>query len=928
MLASRFALPARYLCVLFLVLLGLAACRGDDPQALVAKARNALARNEVKAAIIQAKNALQKSPNSPEARYLLGAALVRDGDAAGGETELRKALALAFPMESVAPVLAQALLAQRQHRRVISEFGDIQLSGPANQASLKASLAAAYAVEGEADASQAALGAALTAEPNHVPALLIQAKTKAAERDFDAALATVESILAREPGNLQAWQLKGDLLWKGKGQGDEALAAYRKVIELKPEFAGGHVAVLDMLVRQGKLADAAKQLETLKKLAPNSVQFKYFETLLAFENKDFKLANDLARQLIVLAPADLRNLQLAGIIALQANDIARAQDLLSRVIKAAPQASLARRSLAAAYLRGGQAAQALEALKPALQGGEPDATTSSLAGHIYRRLGDVKSAETYFALAARLAPKDTRARTSLALTHLAAGNREEAMDELQEVAASSEGDITADVALITARLLHKDFDQAFKAIDALEAKQPDKPLAASLRGRALMMKRDFAGARKSLERAVAIDPGYFPAIESLAVLDMAEKKPDEARQRLEALLTKAPKHVPALLALARLKSASGAPNGEVAQLLARAVAANPLNVTPRLMLVEFHLRHKDFAKALEVARDGVTALPSSPMLLDALGRAQLASGDLRQAIVSYTKEAALQPQSPLAHLRLAEAHLADKNKTEAAASLRKALGITPDLLDAQRGLIALAMGDKDFPAALQVAKTVQKQRPKQAAGYLLESQVTAAQGKFDETVAALRTGLKLEPSPDLAKRMHAALRASSKAAEADRFAAAWLKDHPKDAPFRLYLGDMAAVREDFIAAEKLYASVTQLEPASAVAFNNLAWVSGKLKRSGAPGYAERAIALAPDQAEPMDTLAMLLSEKGDYAKALEWQNKALARQPENPSLRLNLAKIHLKGGNKDLARKELDALAKLGDKFPRQVEVARLLSGL
>ncbi len=92
--------------------------------------------------------------------------------------------------------------------------------------------------------------------------------------------------------------------------------------------------------------------------------------------------------------------------------------------------------------------------------------------------------------------------------------------------------------------------------------------------------------------------------------------------------------------------------------------------------------------------------------------------------------------------------------------------------------------------------------------------------------------------------------------------------------------------------------------------------------------AEKAIALAPNQPAFMDTLAMLLSDKDDYAKALEWQTKAIALQPENPIYKLNLAKIHIKGGKKDLARKELDELAKLGDKFRGQAEVAALIKSL
>jgi predicted Zn-dependent protease len=78
----------------------------------------------------------------------------------------------------------------------------------------------------------------------------------------------------------------------------------------------------------------------------------------------------------------------------------------------------------------------------------------------------------------------------------------------------------------------------------------------------------------------------------------------------------------------------------------------------------------------------------------------------------------------------------------------------------------------------------------------------------------------------------------------------------------------------------------------------------------------------------MDTLAMLLSQKNDYVRALEWQQKAVALQPESLVYRLNLAKIYIKGGKKDLARKELDALAARGDKFSAQAEVTSLLKNL
>jgi predicted Zn-dependent protease len=73
---------------------------------------------------------------------------------------------------------------------------------------------------------------------------------------------------------------------------------------------------------------------------------------------------------------------------------------------------------------------------------------------------------------------------------------------------------------------------------------------------------------------------------------------------------------------------------------------------------------------------------------------------------------------------------------------------------------------------------------------------------------------------------------------------------------------------------------------------------------------------------------MLLMDKNDLAKALEWQNKAVGLQPANGLFKLNLAKILIKSGNKDQARKELDELTKMGDKFNGQAQVAELRKSL
>jgi putative PEP-CTERM system TPR-repeat lipoprotein len=905
----------------------LVGCADESPEKRIASAKEYLQKKDTKSAVIEIKNALQKNPELGEARYMLGSNLLAEGNVVAAEVELRKALAAKHPEVEVVPDLARSMLMLGQAKKVVDEFGGTRLGQPGADASLQTTLVAAYAALGKPDQAQAALSAALAADPKYAPALLISARQKAGTKDFDGALAVVDDVVTREPGNADAWKLKGDLLLYTMNKPDDALTAYRKALEVNAKYGPAHVAVLSLLMQQGKLDEVANQLEQLKTFAANNPQTKYFEAQLAYQKKDFKRAQEVVQPLLQQAPNNPQLLQLAGAVELQLGAVAQAEIYLSKATQLAPQLAPARRLLIATYVRLGQSAKALAALNAATGKDGIEPALYSLAGEVYLQNGDAKKAEEYFAKALKLDPENARKRTAVAITHLASGQTAGALGELQEIAASDSG-VTADLALISAHVQRKEFDKALAAINKLEAKQPDKPMAANLRGRIQLAQKDNAAARKSFERALAIDPNFFAAAASLAALDVAEKKPDEAKKRFETLLAKNPKNGQALLALAQLAAVNNAGKDEVAAQLTKAVDANPTDVAPRLLLIDLHLRNKDNKQALATAQSAVTAAPSSPELLAALGRVQQVSGDLNQAIATYGKLVALQPLSPVPHVRLAEAHVVNKDLKAAEQSLRKALEIKPDTLEAQRGLVTLALDSKRYEDAVKVARSVQEQRPAHPVGYALEGDIRASQRNWDAAAQAYRSGLQRAASTELAIKLNAALVSSGKASESERFVASWRKEHPKDAAFLLHLGDLALMRKDHETAEKQYLAVLAIQPDSAVAHNNLAWTMGLSKREGALAHAEQANRIAPNQPAFMDTMAMLLADSKEFAKAIELQRKALELQPSNAGLRLNLAKIYIKAGDSHRAKTELDALAQLGGKFTAQAEVTALLKSL
>ena len=224
---------------------------------------------------------------------------------------------------------------------------------------------------------------------------------------------------------------------------------------------------------------------------------------------------------------------------------------------------------------------------------------------------------------------------------------------------------------------------------------------------------------------------------------------------------------------------------------------------------------------------------------------------------------------------------------------------------------------------------MQKQRAKESTGYVFEGDVYASQKKWTEKRAgAYRAGLKQVSSTDLAVRLHAAL-AAGDAAEAERFAATWLKSRPKDPAFRLEPGSQAAsVKKDYPGAAQQYRKLLESEPNNAIALNNLAWVERQLDDPRAIEHAEQANKIAPDQPAILDTLGVLLVEKGDHARGVQLLQKASALAPQAASIRLNLARALIKAGQKDAARRELDELEKLTVKFSGQGEVAQLRKAL
>ena len=876
---------------------------------------------------IEAKSRVQSQPNSGEARFQLGKLLLGDGEAAPALVELQRALEFKYPEDQVLPLVAEAMVLSGQARKVIEAYADKTLNDAEAHARLQAAVAHALAATGEMDRAGTVVAAALTKAPKSAPALLIKARLQAAANDNSGGLATLDVLLAAHPSYHEAWALKGELLLRSPTGAKQAIEAFNKALEAKPDQVFSHSALVSLYLSQGDIDSARKAFAKLQKLAPKHPTTALFDAHLAYASGDHARARDIYLALLRALPENVNVLLSAGENELRLNAAQQAEAYFAKAVSLAPRNALARRLLAQAQIKLGQATKAQLTLAPLLD--DPNASAEVLAIAAQARLmsGDAKAADALYTRLAQLKPVDPRLRTVVATANFGKASDDVVFSELGAIAAEDAG-TTADMALISAHMRRQQPEPALQALANLERKRPGNAFVHQLRGQVLVMKGDKAGARKSFESALSVDANYFPAVAAMAALDVLEQKPDAARNRLADVVKKQPKNAQALLALAELAGQQGAPRAEVLKQLEAAAKAAPTDVDIRTALISNHFNANDFEAALVAAQAASTAIPESLELLELLARCQLRLQQASQALTTYGKIASLNPKSPRAFVGMADVHLAGNDLDAAQRNINKALELSPDLPESMGQAIMVALRKRQPATALEIARKVQTIRPTQAEGFLLEGQIEMERGNWDGAASALRKSLDKVASGPAAIKLHHVLLRANKAAEANNLTDNWLKAHPQDTQFRFYLGDLAQGKGDPATAERRYQEVLDIEPNHVLALNNLAMLLVQQKKPGATALAERALRSAPDQPSLLDTLAQALAADNKLPKAIEAQRRAVSLAPDEGVLRLGLAKLLIQSGDKAQAKGELDKLAAMGAKFSQQAEVKQLRDSL
>lgn len=918
-------LPApRLLPALMLGACLLTACGGEDSAALVAEARTKLAAGDYKAAMIQLKNAVAKDEKNAEARFELGKLYFAQRDLASAEKEFRRAREGGYAANIVNPMIARALLGQREYQRVLDEL-PAPADGTPDAATLDALRATAeLALERKEDARKT-LQRALEAAPDNPEVRLALAKLALADGDSAKAMEDLDQALRTDPRHLDSLLLKGDLLL-ADGKSAEAAAAYREALRVNPRDATPRLALAGIAIAENRLGDARTEVDAALKAMPGNLQAHYTQALVDFREKKTEQARDHLAGVLKSAPDFAPALLLGGSIEYALGNLQTAETYLNKVVKAAPDNLYAVRLLAASQLRLGRPDDAANTLGPALRSVNRDAGALIVAGEIALARKDFAQASAYFEQAAQSNPDSAAIRTELGISRLAQGDSR-AMADLKTAAGMEGAGSRADTFIILDELERKQFDAALASVAALEKKQGATPLAWNYRGAAYLGKQDTARARDSFEQALKLDPKFFPAAANLAQLDLKDKQPAAARQRFEGILKADPKHLNAMLALADL----GLRNHDekaYASWLEKAAAAHPQALRPRVALARYLLAKGNKSQALTVAREAVDARPDDPAAHDLLGTTQLALGDTTNALVSFRKLVEGLPRQAAPRIKLAAAQIVAKDLDSARKTLQDALRMQPDFLEAQLMLGGVEIQSTHLDEALKLAKQMQQQKPGSPAGYTLEGDIAFARKDFPAALAAFERAQKLAPSSALLVRELQVFTAMQRPEAGEKRLADWLATHPQDAGSRAALAESLVRRNQYRTAAEQYLILNKNNPNNLFVLNNLAWALSEFNDNRALGFAEQALKLKPDNPAVLDTLGWLLVKQGQSERGIKLLQQALSKTPDVAEIHYHLAAGYAKMGDSAHARQELKRLLNSGQTFQQEKEARDLLKQL
>jgi putative PEP-CTERM system TPR-repeat lipoprotein len=890
------------------ILASLTACgSGTNGGTTMGQAETYLNEGDYRGAMLTLKNILKENPEDKMARLLLGKVYLPTGDGASAEKELRKAEQLGASPNEVLASLGRALLLQGKTDEVLSLLKPLDNADKKVNAEILSVKGNAFLAKGNQADAKLSYQQAIDLDPVSSDALQGLINIAIAQNKLDQASQRLEELLRIAPKDAETSNLQG-LIYARKQQYAEAEASYQKAIELLHEKQLSRVgfSVRSGLVQaqlvQGKFDKALENVEQLIKAQPKHPSPKYMRALIAYEQKDYKLAQENLRGVIRVMPAHLPSRLLMGSVQYALGNYEQAREHLQYVVTEVPGHIQARKMLAAVHFKQRNPDDALKVLKENEGEGSADTQLLAMMGKAALFSGDLSGSLALYRKAAEQSPDEPSIRAELARLYLSQGSYQDAIQELEHIGGKAE--TQAKRMIVYAHIREQAYDKAMAVAQELAADAPNDASIPTIFGVIELSQGERGKAREHFLKSRSMSAGFEPALLSLARMDYEEGKLNEAESWYDEIILKNSKSLPALLGMAQISDR----RGDTAQALVwveKAAEANPEALFPVTILVNYHLKAKQYEKADEIIARAEQHQPENLELKQLKAKSLFAQGkhgDVIQILAELIKQ---QPKNPSHYLQMAKVHEQKNDLNQARATLLKAM----EKIEGSEALtVALVKVETRLGNFDEAHRIIQGQKQKwsdKALAYGLEGDVYLQQKQYKSAQQAFQKGLTISDSHMYAAKLAIAKQRANDMTGAKSVIKQWVDKHPKDSRAHLTLAQLymqLGANQDAI---ELYEKIDKALPKNPIVLNNLAWLYHLENDNRALATAEVAYQLAPQSSGILDTYGWLLVSQGEVSRGIALLREASSLSGGNPEIQLHLASALVKEGSHEKEAKTL-----------------------
>ncbi len=867
---------------------------------LLADAESAEKTGNLNLALIQLKNAALLQPENGEIRARLGMVLLRTGQAANAERELRQAYKDYGPPELVVPGLLNTMLQRKEFKELLAEYPDPR-PGTEDRTTPDVLSARAFALQmsGQPKDARAAMDHSLALR--HDAAGLV-ASARLAQQQNDSALAAsqADEAVRLSPSNEAAWTMKISLAGAGGDLG-KALAGADDFLHEMPHSALAQVMRIEILVALKEDAKAKAAVASLLTEQPKSLYGQYFNAVLMMRAKDnagaWRLAQSLPPGFVQSRAAIARTV---AAMAQASGNAESAGAILTQLVATQPEDRLARLQLATLRLSQKSPQEALNLLEPLKTSNDPSA--QAVLAQAYLALGRFDEAMSALETANKAPRANPLLERELALLQLRAGEGDRAVEELRESVQRDPDNLQLSAALIGALLVQKKSDEALATADRMAQRAPASPLPAFYRGQILTVRGDIHGAAAEYGKSLAKDPKFLPALFYRANASAGIGEFESAKTDLQVIIGQQPANWAAWSKLIQIAVHIGR-DQDALSLFDQAIKAGPQNPAPRLALANYLMTRGKFPEAQSAVAGLLQIAADNPDALALEGQIQLQRGQTSDAVATFRRLAAGKTSSPAAYDLLARALYAAKDLRGAEDTATKATELAPASPEARRVLVDLQIAGGKGETALASAQTFATANPGPDADLMLSYTLLRLK-RGNEAEALLKRTLAAKPDARIAVALSDLYQSAGKTADAKAVLADWIKRNPDDGDVRSRYAGLTMASGDAAGARAAYEELLKLRPDDPVALNNLATLLQKTDPTRALALASTAAKIAPQSAEIADTLGWIKYQHGDNQGAFPALQHAHDLETGNPAISYHYA-VALRANGKPVEAKNL-----------------------